>query len=78
MSRGRHVPPEKAHDLVQRGARIRVHSGAIGCEELVMAEGKVIAYCSTPTLTVEHDDGTRTSWSVGLPIVEVEQSGENR
>lgn len=65
------ISSERAHDFVQRGARIRVHSGALGCHNLVMAEGQVIAYCPAPSLSIEHDDGSRSSWSVDLPIEEV-------
>jgi hypothetical protein len=68
-----YVSADKARDLVCRGAQIRVHSGAIGCEDIVMAEGKVIAYCPAPSLTIEHADGTRSSWSVGLPITDLSQ-----
>jgi hypothetical protein len=65
-------------DLVRRGARIRVHSGAVGCEGQVMAEGKVIAWCATPSLTIEHEDGTRSSWSTDLPIVEFDDALSER
>lgn len=66
------VTEQQAADLVRRGARIRVHSGALGCEDIVMAEGKVISWCAAPSFTIEHDDGTRSSWSAALPIAEVE------
>ena len=64
--------PEEAKDLVKRRARIRVHSGAVGSGDVVMAEGRVIAYCPAPSLMIEHPDGSRSSWSVELPIKEVE------
>jgi hypothetical protein len=67
------VNEQQAHDLVDRRATIRVHSGAIGCEDIVMAEGRVVAYSAAPTLTIEHADGTRSSWQVTLPIIEVEK-----
>ena len=66
---------DTARSMVERGATIRVHAGAVGCEDMVMAEGRVIVYCAAPTLTIEHADGTRSSWSTQLPIVEVEPSG---
>ncbi len=40
-----------------------------------MAEGRVVAYCAAPTLTIQHDDGSRSSWSADLPIVEVPGKG---
>lgn len=76
MSRMHYVSQETARDLVTRRARIRVHSRALGCEDLVMAEGRVYAYCASPVLYIEHDDGSRSSWSVDLPIDEVEQPAE--
>jgi hypothetical protein len=66
------IGSERARDFVQRGARIRVHSGALGHHEMAMAEGHVVAYCAAPTLTIQHDDGSRSTWSVDLPIEEVE------
>jgi hypothetical protein len=60
------ISSQQAHDFVERRARIRVHSGA---------EGTVISYCAAPSLTIEHDDGSRSSWSVDLPINEVEPPG---
>lgn len=65
------ISSEHAFDLVMRRARIRVHSGAIGHEDLVMAEGSVIAYTPAPSLLIEHADGTRSSWLVDLPITEL-------
>lgn len=53
-------------DLVGR-ARVRVFSGALGCEHHIMAEGVVVGYCEAPTLLIRHDDGTQSSWSVRLP-----------
>jgi len=64
------ISSEQAHGFVQRHARIRVHSGALG-QDMVMAEGHVISYCAAPTLTIEHDDGSRSTWSADLPIREV-------
>jgi hypothetical protein len=66
-----YVSSEAARDLVQRGATVRVHSDAIGCDGMVMAEGKVIAYCPAPSLLIEHADGSVSSWSVDLPITEI-------
>jgi hypothetical protein len=48
--------------------RVRVRSGALGCEQQVMTEGKVVAYSASPQILVEADDGTKTWWSVNLPI----------
>jgi hypothetical protein len=62
------ISAERAKALVGEGARIRVRSGGIGCEHVVMAEGRVIAYCPAPSLVIEHADGTRSSWSVDLPV----------
>lgn len=61
------IGSERAIDFVQRRARVRVYSGG----DMVMAEGRVFAYSPAPTLHIEHDDGTRSSWSVDLTIVEV-------
>jgi len=66
------IDEKQAADLLRRSARVRVHSGAVGCENVALAEGKVIAWCAAPSLTIVHDDGTRSSWSAELPIVEVE------
>lgn len=63
-----YISHERATELVAQGSRIRVRSGALGCEQIVMAEGKVIAYCPAPSLVIRHADGTRSSWSVDLPI----------
>lgn len=65
--------PTRAADLVRRRARVRVHSGAVGCGDHVMAEGTVVAWCAAPSLTIVHDDGTRSSWATTLPIVEVDE-----
>lgn len=67
------IHEDQAIDFIRRSARVRVHSGALGCEDMVMAEGKAIAWCAAPSLTIEHDDGTKSSWSTQLPITEVEQ-----
>ncbi len=56
----------RPEDLVGR-ARVRIFSGAAGCEQHVMAEGVVVGYCDAPTLLIRHDDGTQSSWSVRLP-----------
>lgn len=66
------ITQEQAADWVRRRAHIRVHSGAFGCESQVMAEGRVIAWCAAPSFTIEHPDGTRSSWSAALPIAEIE------
>jgi hypothetical protein len=60
-----------ATEYVNRGAYVRVYSGAIGLEDHVMAEGKTIGYCPAPSLIIEHVDGSRSQWSVDLPIREV-------
>jgi hypothetical protein len=61
---------DQAADWLRRRARLRIHS-AVG--DLVMAEGTVVAWCAAPSFTIEHDDGTRSTWSADLPIVEVEK-----
>jgi hypothetical protein len=65
------ISSEHAVDLVMRHALVRVHSGAIGHEAHVMAEGIVIGYLPAPSLLIEHADGTQSHWSVDLPIVEL-------
>lgn len=32
------------------------------------AEGRIISVCTDPTITVEDDQGNRSSWSTELPI----------
>jgi hypothetical protein len=65
------ISSEQAIDLVERAAHVRVFSGALGHQDLVMAEGEVIAYCPAPTLMLRHADGSTSSWSVDLPINEI-------
>lgn len=67
------ITPETAGDFVMRGARIRIHSGAIGHQDQVMAEGRVRGYGDGPMIGIEHDDGRLTWWLTSLPIVEVEE-----
>ena len=55
-------------DMVIESTRVRVHSGALGCEHQVMAEGRVVAYSASPQILVQADDGTRSWWPVTLPI----------
>ena len=63
---------EQARDFVQRMARVRVYSGAIGGEDIAMAEGNVMSYIDAPSIELLHDDGKLKSWSTNLPIEEVE------
>lgn len=70
------IDRETACDFVFRGARIRVHSGAIGHQDQVMAEGRVRGYGDGPMIGIEHDDGRLTWWMTSLPIIEVEQPAE--
>ncbi len=70
------ISRETAQDFVERGARIRVHSGAIGHENHVMAEGRVRGYGDGPMIGIEHDDGRLTWWLTSLPINEVDQPAE--
>lgn len=63
-----YISAEQAHALVAERSRVRVRSGAVGCEHVVMAEGRVLGYCPAPSLLIEHADGSRSQWSVDLPI----------
>lgn len=65
------MTPERAVALVFEGVRVRIRSGAVGCEAFVMAEGTVIAYAPAPTITIKQDDGSLSSWQITLPIDEV-------
>ena len=66
-----YLSAEAAMDLLRRRARVSVHSGALGFEGYIMAEGEVVAYCPAPSLTIRAADGTLSSWSCDLPIQEV-------
>ena len=59
-------------ELLNRGAYVRVYSRAIGCEDLVMAEGRVVWYSQAPTLGIEGPDGRQGAWSTCLRIEEIE------
>lgn len=56
---------EDAMALVSSQQRVRVY-GHHGFQPL--AEGRVIAYAEAPTITIEDDEGNRTSWQITLPI----------
>jgi len=58
-------------DLVSRRAYVRVYSGALGCENLIMAEGRVMWYQDAPTLGVQDATGRQHAWSTRLRIEEV-------
>lgn len=58
-------------DLVTRRAYVRVYSGALGCEDHVMAEGRVVWYNDAPMLGIEDADGHQHAWSTRLRIEEV-------
>lgn len=55
------------HDLIRDRARIRVFSGAIGCEDHVLDEGEVVAFLPAPSLELLRDDGRRVAYLVTLP-----------
>lgn len=60
------------HELVRNQALVRVHSGALGLEDQVMAEGTVVAYSPNPMICVQLDDGRRDWWPVTLPMTELD------
>jgi hypothetical protein len=63
----------QARDFVARMARVRVYSGAIGYEDVVLAEGNVMSYIDAPSIELMHDDGKLKSWSTSLRVEEVDQ-----
>ena len=63
---------EQARDFVERMARVRVYSGAVGGEDVVLAEGNVMSYIDAPSIELLHDDGRLKSWSARLRIEEVD------
>jgi hypothetical protein len=50
--------------LVKDGAHVRVFNS----QDALYAEGRVLAYCDQPTITVEAADGTRMQCPVGMRI----------
>lgn len=62
-----HIDESNAADYF--GRRLRVF--AANDPRVVLAEGEFISFASAPTVMLEHDDGTRSSWQITLPIDEV-------
>jgi hypothetical protein len=67
------IDQAQALNMVLFKRRVRIHSGAQGLQDVVIAEGRVVAYTSVPSLTIEHADGSRSTWPVTLPITEIEE-----
>jgi hypothetical protein len=62
----------QARDFVARMARVRIYSGALGDEDVVLAEGNVMSYIDAPSVELMHDDGKLKSWSTRLRVEEVD------
>ena len=70
MSEPRAISTQQAIDFVNREARVRVHSAAIG-DKSVMAEGVVVAFIPSPCIVLQHEDGSQGTWGITLPIAEI-------
>lgn len=41
----------------------------------VLAEGELVGFCSSPSIALQHPDGSTTSWSTELPMERIDQPG---
>lgn len=67
----RHISPKEAVALL--GHHVRVFAGAVGLQDQIMAEGKVIAFIDGPAIIVEDGYGKQGTWPISLPIEEIER-----
>ena len=73
MTEPRAISTQQAIDFVNRQARVRVHSAAIG-DKSVMAEGVVVAFIPSPCIVLQHEDGSQSTWGITLPIAEIQRT----
>lgn len=66
------VTAHNVMQLVTSRTDIRVYD-SLGSD--VLAEGELVGYCSSPSITLHHPDGTSTSWSADLPMERIDQPG---
>ena len=51
-------------DLVERAAHVRIRPLAVGCEDHVMAEGRVVGFRDHPSVEIEDGQGKRSWWAL--------------